>query len=508
MSNKQVSSLLSEHSDDSTYSHVLKYTGLFGGVQVLTMLFSVIRNKLTAYFLGDSGIGLMSMFNSALHLINQSSNFGLTFSAVKHVAELFESKDEVRIRTFCTTVRMWCLFAALLGTLCALGLSPMLSQWTFGSDAHTIDFLILSPIVGILTIDGGELAILKGLKRLKKVALISIYTSITALFICTIIYWIWGIKGIVPALLILNCAILGINLYHSTRVIPWQWSSDFSIHFRAGIPMLLLGVGYIIAGVFGQGAEYIVRTLIFKFDGNSDGVGLYQSGYVMTVTYTSLVFAAIEADYFPRLSACGQSLIHQNKIINQQIEVSLLLITPILIPYVLAMPLAILLLFSHEFLAAVPMATYATFFMFFKSLFLPVAYLPLAKGDSKMYVCTEIIYDVFIALMVPFCYQRWGLQGAGWALALGGLEDLIVIHILYRWRYGFRLSKQVALHGAIQFILFATSVFCAVQPSLWLRWTLGPIAFVISLYLSIRILGKETEVLQKIKQRLHRHSRL
>lgn len=508
MSQQQEHSLLTEHSDESTYSHVLKYTGLFGGVQVLTMLFSVIRNKITAYFLGDSGIGLMCLFNSALHLINQSTNFGLTFSAVKHVAELFESKDKTRIRAFCTTVRMWCLFVALLGTLCTLGLAPMLSKWTFGSDVHTVDFLLLSPIVGILTIVGGELAILKGLKRLKKVALISIYTSVTALIICTPIYWIWGIKGIVPALLILNFAILGINLYHSTRVIPWHWSCDFSIHFKAGIPMLLLGVGYIIAGVFGQGAEYIIRSFIFKFDGNTDGVGLYQSGYVLTVTYTSLVFAAIEADFFPRLSACGASLTHQNKIINQQIEVSLLLITPVLIPYVLTMPLVILVLFSREFLAAVPMATYATFFMFFKSLYLPVAYLPLAKGDSKMYVFTEVIYDTFIAVLVPFCYHRWGLQGAGCALALGGLEDLFVIHALYRWRYGFRLSKQVALHGILQFILFSTSVFCAVQSSLWLRWTLGSLTFALSLYLSLHILGKETEVLNKVKQRFHRHSTL
>lgn len=493
-----------EQNQDSTYSHVLKYTGLFGGVQGLTMLLSVVRNKLTAYFLGASGVGIVSMFNNAIRLISQSTNFGLSFSAVKHVAELFDTHDEVRIRDFCDTVRLWSLTTAVLGTICALALSPMLSLWTFNSSEHTADFLLLSPSVGILAVVGGELAILKGLKQLKKVALISVATSLSTLLICTPIYWLWGASGIAPALLLMNMAVLAVNLHFSTRVVPWRWTADFAAHLRAGLPMLLLGIGYIGAGVCGQGAEYLIRTLIFDIDGNATGVGLYQSGYTMTVTYTSVVFAAIEADYFPRLAACEHSIARQNRAVNQQIEVSVLLITPLLIPFVLAMPLAIWLLFSHDFLAAVPMATCATFFMFFKSLTLPVAYLPLAKGDSKMYVFTEVVYDAFVACAVPFCYQRWGLQGAGWALACGALEDLIVIHALYRWRYHFRLDRRVVLLGLAQLALFSTGLCCAIQPSLWVRWTLGPAAFALSLWLSLRVLGRETAILQRIKDKLRR----
>ena len=32
---------------ENSYSHILKYTGLLGGVQVLHILISVIRNKVT-----------------------------------------------------------------------------------------------------------------------------------------------------------------------------------------------------------------------------------------------------------------------------------------------------------------------------------------------------------------------------------------------------------------------------------------------------------------------------
>ena len=45
--------------EGKAYDHVLKYTGVFGGVQMLKMLTSVVRNKLTAAFLGANGMGLI-----------------------------------------------------------------------------------------------------------------------------------------------------------------------------------------------------------------------------------------------------------------------------------------------------------------------------------------------------------------------------------------------------------------------------------------------------------------
>lgn len=42
--------MIKEKKDDS-YSHILKYTGIFGGVQGLNILMSVVRNKLVAIIL-------------------------------------------------------------------------------------------------------------------------------------------------------------------------------------------------------------------------------------------------------------------------------------------------------------------------------------------------------------------------------------------------------------------------------------------------------------------------
>ena len=487
---------------DATYDHVLKYTGLFGGVQGITILVSVVRNKIVSELLGPSGLALINIFNNVTKLINQSTNFGLSFSAVKHVAELFDHGSTEELKDFARTVRTWSVLTALLGVLVGLVLSSSISYWTFSSYDYTRHFLLLSLIVGMLAVQGGEIAILKGMKQLKKVALISVYGAIATLFICVPIYFAIGAKGIVPSLLLCNAAILAIHLHFSNKVMPWSTSLFSRTEYVNGIPMLKLGMGYIIAGIFGQGAEYVIRTLILRFGELAD-VGLYTSGYTLAVTYANIVFIAFEADYFPRLSASQHKLSRQNRTVNQQVEVSVLLMAPVLIFFVLAMHLILPLLFSTKFEGAIPMAICASFFMFFKALTLPVAYLSLAKGDSRMYMMTELIYDIFIALAIPFAFKWWGLEGAGWALSAGGLLDMLLIHTIYRQRYGYHFDLSKVKLYIVQFVCFAVAVFAALHENPWLK-VITAVMLIVSGSISFHVLKKETTILLKLKKRLWR----
>ena len=89
-----------EGQEEATYDHIIKYTGLFGGVQGLTMLVGIIRNKLTATLLGPSGLALINIYNNVLKLLNNSTNFGISFSAVRNVSELFDEGDTKKISNF------------------------------------------------------------------------------------------------------------------------------------------------------------------------------------------------------------------------------------------------------------------------------------------------------------------------------------------------------------------------------------------------------------------------
>ena len=92
---------------NKTYTHILKYTGLFGGVQGLGILVGIVRNKLVALLLGAEGMGLMSLFNSTTKLISDSTNFGLSMSAVRELSAAFEQHDETNMRRCIDSVRLW-----------------------------------------------------------------------------------------------------------------------------------------------------------------------------------------------------------------------------------------------------------------------------------------------------------------------------------------------------------------------------------------------------------------
>ena len=73
--------------EKNSYSHILKYTGLLGGVQGLNMLVGIVRNKFTAMFLGPSGMGLLSLFNATSGFLTSATNLGIPTSGVRVVSE-------------------------------------------------------------------------------------------------------------------------------------------------------------------------------------------------------------------------------------------------------------------------------------------------------------------------------------------------------------------------------------------------------------------------------------
>lgn len=494
-----------QQQQERTFRHVMKYTGLFGGVQGITMLVAVVRNKVAAVLLGPAGIALVNIYMTVTNLLNQATNLGISFSAVKHVSELFDQGDTGRTARFVATVRAWSVATAVLGIGATCLLSPLLSLWTFGDCGHALTFCTLSPVVGMASVTGGELAILKGLRQLGRVARISVAGAVGTLCATAPLYLWLGTDGIVAALLLATAAVMAVHLYHSARCCPWRMDGRWRAHFRAGMPMVRLGVAFIVAGVGGQGAEFVIRLALLHLGSLAD-VGFYNSGYVMAVTYASVVFTAIEVDYFPRLSAACADRERMSGIVNQQTEVCVLLVAPFLILFVLAMPFVVHLLYSAEFAPAVPMAVCTVPYMFFKALTLPAAYLSLAHGDSRTYLLTELVYDVFVVAAIPVGFALWGLPGAGWMLSAGGVLDLLVIHLLYRRRYGFRFDFGPLRFYIAQFLLLAAALLAVLaldgRPAM--KWAAGGAAFAVSALLSLRRLGREARLAEVLRARLWR----
>lgn len=487
-----------EHED--SYSHVLKYTGIFGGVQGLNILISLVRNKIVAELLGPAGMGLASLFNSTANFVSQSTNLGISFSAVKHVSELFDSGDAERIGHFVKVVRAWSLLTALLGMLVCIVAGPLLSNYTFSWGDHTLHFVLLAPAVGLTAITGGEMAILKGCRRLRALAVIQMFSAIAALLISVPIYYYFRQAGIVPVIVLMALCSMLLTIRYSYQLYPLRLRGAKGI-LGEGMEMVRLGVAFVLAGVMGSGAEMLIRSYL-NVVGDLDDVGLYNAGFMLTITYAGMVFSAMETDFFPRLSAVNHDKAAANDTINRQIEVSLLIVSPMLAFLIIALPVLIPLLFRADFVPVVPMSQVAVFSMYMKAMSLPVSYLMLARGDSMGYLLLESVYDVLLVLLVVFGYERFGLWGTGVALTLSYVLDLLIVYAYAHLRYGYRLSLPVMQYAAMQLPLgVAAYVVTLIDDNPYIYWILGAIICFVSLAISVHVLHQKTSLWEALIRR-------
>ncbi|MBR1485157.1 MAG: oligosaccharide flippase family protein [Prevotella sp.] len=490
---------MKEEREDS-YGHVLKYTGIFGGVQGLNILIGLVRNKIVAALLGPSGMGLASLFNTTVNFISQATNFGISFSAVRHVSELFDKGDEQRIRHFVRVVRAWSLLTALLGMLVCIVLGPLLSDWTFDWGDHTLHFIMLAPAVGLMAITGGETAILKGARRLRSLASIQIWNVLVALVIAVPIYYFFGQSGIVPVIVLMALSAMLLTIRHSLRLYPLSLQGAGGI-LGEGMEMIRLGIAFVAAGILGSGAEMLIRSYL-NVTASLDVVGLYNAGFMLTITYGGMVFSAMETDYFPRVSAVARHRKKMRDTVNRQIEVSLLIVSPMLVGLIVFMPIIIPLLFTRDFLPVVAMAQVAVFSMYIKSISLPISYLTLARGDSIAYLAIEAVDDVLLVLFMIFGYRLWGLIGTGVALSAFYLVDILIIYAYTYLRYGFHFSLSVVQYAAIQLPLGLAAYIVTFVDAPLIYWTLGCLLCFVSLAVSLHVLHQKTSLWEKLTKKL------
>lgn len=466
------------------YGRIVKYTGVFGSVQVLNIIVGLVRNKFVALLIGPLGMGLNALFNSVVSFISMATNLGISFSAVKHVSEIDTDKGNDTTEHFIAVIRAWCFVTALIGMAACLLAAPLLSRHSFNGGEHTLHFMLLAPAVGMAAVTGGETAILKGVKRLKQLAMIQIATIVASLGITVPIYWMFGIAGIVPVIALTAMAAMAATVFYSYRLFPLRLKGMAKL-LGEGKDMVRLGTAYTMSGIVACGAEVLIRSFL-NVRAGTETLGLYNAGFTITVTYAGLVFTAMDTEYYPRLSSLNHDARAFSLAANRQTEVSLMLISPLLTLMMVILPQLIPLLYSGEFSAVVPMARIALLAMFFNAMKLPAAYMTLAKGDSLAFFLLETTYAAVFTLLTIAGYDLWGLEGTGAALLVAHIFDLLLIYAYTHIRYHHRISGSVAAILAMQLPLGIAAYALAFVPGEAFYWLGGTVLTAISAAISIK----------------------
>ncbi|WP_460879730.1 oligosaccharide flippase family protein [Pontibacter rugosus] len=428
----------------------MKATSIFGGVQVGNILINIIRSKFIAVLLGPTGMGIAGLLTATLNIVTSLTNFGLSRSAVKNVAAANATNDIKKISVVVTVLRKLVWATGLLGSFITLVTAPLLSELTFGNDEYTYAFIWLAFTLLLRQLSAGQLVVLQGMRKIKFMAKGSFLGSVLGLVVSVPVYYLMDIDGIVPAIILTSFISLFISWHFSNKIKVSPTPVDIVQLKTEGGEMLRMGFMLSLSSLAALGASYIIRIFISR-NGGIDQVGLYNAGFAIVNTYVGMIFTAMVTDYYPRLSAVAQDRQKATSTINQQAEVAILILAPLLLVFLIFIDWAVILLYSTKFIPVNGMIHWSALGIFFKAVSWAIAYIILANGSSKLFFWNELVVNIYMLLLNILGYYWGGLTGLGISFLASYILYTAQVYFLTKSVYGFRFSSNLYNIFIIQF---------------------------------------------------------
>lgn len=490
---KEQREVLISQSQTSNYRSIFKNTSLFGGVQLYQILIHIIKSKFIAVLLGPVGVGILGLFQTSLEFIKQISSLGLSQSAVRDVSEAAGEGDSLKISRVIHVVKKLVWITGLTGMLIVGVLSPLLSKLSFGNYDFTGSFIILSVTLLFDQISSGQKVILQGTRRLKDLARASSIGVTMGLVVSVPLYYLFGIKGIVPTLILQSISSLLLSWYFSRKIklVRIQISTKEAI--KDGVSMMKMGLAMCISGFEVSLISYVTRGYINYLSG-TEYVGFYTAGVMIIGTYFGMAFSALGTDYYPRLAGVNKDNEKCGVVVNNQGEIASLILCPLLLICLVYMPIIINLLYSDKFIQAADYVIIASFGMMFRLGAWLVSLQFVAKGESKLFIINESISAVYSLALHLALYKIMGLKGIGLSFVVGYLIYFIQVYCISYKRYHFRFSERFMRIFLFQILLCAAGLIVIYFFKGLQKYLIGSILIVVSLVYSLVLLNKRTDI--------------
>lgn len=424
----------------TSYGNIFKTTFLFGFVQVFKALISIIVNKLAAILIGPNGMGLLSIYNSTISLIQTGAGLGLNQSAVRDVAEANGTGDELRRNKVINITLRAVLYTGLLGFIITVAMSYFISDWTMGNHNYTLIYCILAVVICLNIINEGRQAIFKGMRLMRYLAYASIIGTTTSLFISIPLYYFFGIDGIIPSLLLSSMITLLASNYFIHKIgIPKSQISLKTLRKEAS-PMIKIGTVLMFVTFLQTIVAFCVNSFVRK-EGGIEDVGFYNCGQYLLSGYFGLIITALMTDYYPRIAAVNSDNTKLSEELNKQTLVTLVLCCPIIAIFITMLPFFIRILYTEEFLPVIDYVKVAIFGTLIMSISNPCDMILVVKQESKLLVWISIVIRLFQLITSYILYIKFGLIGLGFSFILViALHAFLIYSIAYK-KYNIVLDK-------------------------------------------------------------------
>ncbi|MDE7385790.1 MAG: oligosaccharide flippase family protein [Muribaculaceae bacterium] len=432
----------------STSRKVFNALSMFGSVQVVMILCSVVRTKVVALWLGPAGVGIFGLYNNALQALNQLVQLNMNDSSVREISGA-SARQQSRITG---AVRRLGWILGLAGCALTVMLAPLLSRWTFGDSSHTVPFICLSLVVLLGAVSESQKAMLQAHRLLKRLARATLWGGVVATVLSILLVKLYGYDGIVPSFIVFSAASFIAYAIESRVVVSGKVTTAETIALVG--PILRLGIYMTIAVFITVVSQYVFQAWL-RAESGEEELGLFQAGYTLINRYVGLAFVAMSVEFFPRLASVVSSKYRTQLYVRHEMSMLMLGLTGCVVLFINLVPVIISLLYDTTFSAATGYVTIAAVGTMLKAVSFVLAYVIVARGDGMIYLVTEFISAALYLVLNIVGYRLYGLDGVGGAYIIWYLAYTLSVFLVYRYRYHLGGISRQLLNAATYIIIVA-----------------------------------------------------
>ena len=448
-----------------------------GGTQAISVLLSIVRMKALALLLGPAGVGVLGIYNSFVSTSSTLAGAGISNAAVRQLAQARED-----VTRFSVLKRVIFLANAVQG-LIALAiiwlLRDRLSVWIFGQEGYGFELGVAGIAVVLGLVLTSQTALLRGLRRIGDIGRVTVFGALAGTVGGVLTVYLLGMDGLLWFVIVQPLTAVLVAMRYTRKIekgpVVTPEQRAFWPHWNE---MARIGFGFMLGGLATSATMLIVNARISNELG-LDSAGQFVAAWGLTVTYLGFLLNAMGMDYYPRLAEIiEKDRVGAIRLMNEQTQLSLVIGGPVIFAMIGFAPLAILILYSADFTAAVALLQWQMAGNIFKIASWPIAMTFAATGRAKTFLFSQVIFNVVYLALIWFGMPYFGLEIAGIAFLAGYFLLFLLVNLLVRNAVQFRwerlsvvlLTSYAAIGAAVLALAFwipiagmvAAGLVCAV----------------------------------------------
>lgn len=440
---------------------LIKSMLIIGSAQVVNILISIVKMKVLAVVLGPSGVGLLSIYNSLLGMVQQTAGLGMGSSGVREIAS--SRGDEATLSRVRRVLFVAHLIQGALAMLAVWLLRERIAIWLFGDAARATEVGLIGIAILIGLLSSAQTTLLQGLRKIGDLGRVTVFGAFVGTLAGLAAVWLQGESGLIWFILVQPLAAVLIALRY-TRRLPKPTAVRLTLFetWEVWKPMAKLGAAFMLGGLATTATLLLVRGRISQELG-LDAAGHFAAAWGITMTYVGFLLGAMGADYYPRLAEVIHDKVAAVRLMNDQAQLGLAIGGPVLLLLIGLAPWVITLLYSEEFGPAVTLLQWQTVGNVFKIASWALGFSIVASARSKTFLLVQVNFNILFLLMLWPALASFGIIAAGPAFTIAYILHFALLYLIVRRIFQFRWQRLslalLAIHASLTIALLGATQF-------------------------------------------------